>query len=121
MTLTVKRHLEHCIEALKQGTLTEEMLRQVIEVGDGEQSKRQSLLYLQSRSTSVAAPVHGMLLVENGQVTEGPANPEDWPYQSVLEAIDDGWRVIQFPNLALLMDESRTYGLGCEFILERVA
>ena len=44
---------------------------------------------------------------------------KDWPYQSVLEAIRDGWRVVQFPNLALLMDESRTYGLGCEFILEK--
>jgi hypothetical protein len=29
------------------------------------------------------------------------------------------WRVIQFPNLTLMMDERRTYGLGCEFILER--
>ena len=31
----------------------------------------------------------------------------------------DGWRVVKFPELALMMDESRTYGLGFEFILER--
>ena len=50
---------------------------------------------------------------------DGPADPEEWPYRTVVEAIRDGWRVIQFPNLALLLDEKRSYGLGCEFILER--
>ena len=57
--------------------------------------------------------------VEDGEIREGPANVEEWPYRSPLEAIRDGWRVIQFPNMALMLDESHTYGLGCEFILER--
>ena len=78
---------------------------------------RQDLLYLQAAATGLDSPVHGVLLVENGEIVE----PEEsrWPYRTVLDAIRDGWRVIQFPNLALMMDESRTYGLGCEFILER--
>ncbi len=79
---------------------------------------RQDLLYLQAASTSLDSPVHGVLLVENGEIVE-PLETR-WPYRTVLEAIRDGWRVIQFPNLALMMDESRTYGLGCEFILERL-
>ena len=66
----------------------------------------------------VASPVHGMTLVSNGELTE--PDEAHWPYRTVLEAIRDGWRVIQFPNLALMTDESRTYGLGCEFILERL-
>ena len=81
---------------------------------------KQDLLYLQAATTSLTSPVHGMLLVENGQMSEEPQNPAEWPYRSVLDAVRDGWRVIQFPNLALLTDESRTYGLGCEFILERL-
>ena len=81
---------------------------------------RQDLLYLQASGTSPASSVVGMLLVENGQLSEGPANPDEWPYRSVLDAIRDGWRVVQFPNLALLVDESRTYGIGCEFILEKL-
>ena len=121
MSSTVQQQLEQCIEALRHGTLTEARLHQVIEAVDNAHAKRQALLYLQAQSTSVAAPVLGMLLVENGELSEGPADPEDWPYKTVLEAIGDGWRVIQFPNMALLMDESRTYGLGCEFILERIA
>lgn len=78
----------------------------------------QDLLYLQAVTTSVASPVHGMTLVSNGELTE--PDEAHWPYRTVLEAIRDGWRVIQFPNLALMTDESRTYGLGCEFILERL-
>ena len=76
-------------------------------------------MYLQTQGSSLAAAVHGMALVQDGEIREGPANVEEWPYRSPLEAIRDGWRVIQFPNMALMLDESRTYGLGCEFILER--
>ena len=54
-----------------------------------------------------------------GELGDGPSDPNDWPYKTPLEANRDGWRVIQFPNMALIMDESKAYGLGCEFILER--
>lgn len=80
----------------------------------------QDLLYLQTNSTALDAGVLGIRLVVDGQIVDLPEDPAEWPYQSVLEAIRDGWRVVQFPNLALLMDESKTYGLGCEFILERL-
>ena len=80
----------------------------------------QDLLYLQTNSTALDAGVLGIRLVVDGQIANLPEDPAEWPYQSGLEAIRDGWHVVQFPNLALLMDESKTYGLGCEFILERL-
>ena len=80
----------------------------------------QDLLYLQTNSTALDAGVLGIRLVVDGPIVNLPEDPAEWPYQSVLEAIRDGWHVVQFPNLALLMDESKTYGLGCEFILERL-
>ena len=62
----------------------------------------------------------------NGEYAADPApagpkpTPDDgWPYATVIDAIRDGWRVISFPNMALSLDENRTYGLGFEFILER--
>ena len=58
-----------------------------------------------------------MSLMQDGEISE-PA-PDNWPYETVLDAIRDGWRIIKFPEMALLLDESRTYGLGCEFILEK--
>ena len=119
MIQLIKQQLEQCIEKLNQDTLLEEDLREVIAALAVIGPKQQNLLYLQASSTSVTARVLGMSLLENGMLSDGPADPAEWPYQTVLDAIKAGWRVIQFPNLALLMDESRAYALGCEFILER--
>ena len=79
----------------------------------------QDILYLHAAANSPISEVLAMRIVESGEISDGPENPADWPYQSVLEAIRDGWRVVKFPELALMMDESRTYSLGFEFILER--
>ena len=116
---SVEQQLEGCIAAFQDGSLSVEMLRAVLETAQCQGLRHQHILYLQAVSTSLDSQVHGMLLMENGEIAEEIADPDDWPYQTVLEAIRDGWRVIQFPNLALLLDETKTYGLGCEFILER--
>ena len=108
-----------CLEELRNGELTETKLKNTLQQLAQGGSKRQDLLYLQTQGSSLGAAVHGMALVQDGEILEGPPNVEEWPYRSPLEAIRDGWRVIQFPNMALMVDESRTYGLGCEFILER--
>jgi hypothetical protein len=117
--MSVRDEIEQCIDALRRGELTEADLRGVLERVQEGPRRRQDLLYLQAGSTSPGAPVHGMLLVADGEIREPPDDPNEWPYRTVLDAIRDGWRIIQFPNLALMVDESRTYGLGCEFILER--
>ena len=79
----------------------------------------QDLIYRQTNSTALDVGVLGISLVIDGQIVDVREDPTEWPYQTVLDAIRDGWHIIQFPNQALLMDESRTYGLGCEFILEK--
>ena len=51
---------------------------------------------------------------------EGASDADEWPYQTVLEAMEDGWRVISFPNLALMaLNHDDSHGLEFEFILER--
>ena len=47
-----------------------------------------------------------MRIIEKGEISDGPEDPDNWPYQTVLEAIRDGWGVIKFPELALGMDEN---------------
>lgn len=79
----------------------------------------QDLLYLNTKTTGPTSEVLAMRIIESGEISDGPEDPDNWPYQSVLEAIRDGWRVVKFPELALMMDETRTYSLGFEFILER--
>ena len=80
----------------------------------------QELLYLQTANSMPTSEVVGISLFSQGKEVVLPADPKDWPYESVLDALRDGWRVIKFPELALLLDEKRSYGLGCEFILERM-
>ncbi len=111
-------HLDECLNLLGQGTLTEPVLRRLFASAQADDGKRQDLLYLQLASSSVHAEAIGMTLIERGQ-TNDDFDQKPWPYQSVAAAISDGWRVIQFPNLALKMDPAHPVGLGFEFVLER--
>ncbi len=106
---------------LEAGTLTVDELRRGIDALLPHADKmRQDILYLQSNNTSLQGEVIGMTMIEDGQLSEGPSDPKDWPYKTVLEAVSDGWRIISFPNMALLaVSESDPQGLGFEFILER--
>ena len=73
-------------------------------------------------------------LVENGRVigcepfARDPAPPNmleaipamvHSPLRIARPAIRDGWRIIKFPEMALMMVEDRNMGLGCEFVLEK--
>ena len=122
---SIREQVERCIEELRRGELTEEGLQGVLDSIDRRRERkgrkrRQDLLYLQTRSTSIDYPVLGMRILENGKLSDGPRDPDEWPYKTVLDAVNDGWRIIKFPEMALLLDESRSFGLACEFILERM-
>ena len=110
------------LEKFRLGTLEEVDFQRVLdqlESCHGGGTKTQRLLYLQTTTTSTSSEVIGMSIVEAGEISEGPDDEDEWPYNSVLEAMNDGWRVIKFPELALLLQEDKTIGLGCEFILEK--
>ena len=114
--------LQECVRLLQADRLPAERLRACADAarslaGNG---RLQDVLYLWTLFSSVTSNVNGMALIEDGAVQACPEDPEDWPYQSVLAAMNDGWRIISFPNMALMMDESKTYGLGNEFILEKL-
>lgn len=114
----VKEQLEKCLENFRAGTLTEQDLQQAL--ANITAAKPQRLLYLQAANTSVTSTVEGMSIVDGDGVHNGPDDPEDWPYQTVHEAMLDGWRIVKFPEMTLmLVGENETYGLGCEFVLEK--
>ena len=81
---------------------------------------RQDLLYLTAPKNSIIEPVVSMRILEYGNLSDGPEDPEKWPYKTVLDAINDGWKVVKFPELSLMMNEDYSYGIGCEFILEKI-
>lgn len=111
--------LDQAIAELRAGTLQESTLAAIRDEVATDRT-RQDLLYLQAAGTDLNAEVIGMRMFLDGEMSDGPDDPDDWPYQTVLEAIRDGWRIIDFPNLALLLDESRTYAYGAEFVLEKI-
>lgn len=113
----LRQHLETCLEKFRRGELSEADLAQALELAGKKHP--QELLYLQAGNSGVDAQVIGISLVAEGKLQELPADPAQWPYQTVLEAMQDGWRVIKFPELALLLQEDQTVGMGCEFVLER--
>ena len=120
-----RQQIQEWLDKLRAGTLVAADLQQALDrLSDGttvgDSPKRQRLLYLNTGNTGVDSQVLGMALVENGEILEGPDDVNEWPYNSVLEAMDDGWRVIKFPEMALLLQEDKTFGLGCEFILEKL-
>ena len=121
MTKTQKEIMNSLVAELQQGELTPTQLcRGITDLIGHTSNKPQDILYLQARNTSPESQVVGMMRIEDGQRTACPPDPEDWPYQTVLDAVKDGWRIISFPNLSLLaVDEKEVYGLGFEFILER--
>ncbi len=115
----IKRQVQVCLEALRRNELDEESLQRIAELAERLAGGRQNLLYLQAEQTSVTSRVIGMSLFVDGEFTDGPDDPDDWPYQTVGDALADGWRIVKFPEMAILLDDRRTYGLGCEFILEK--
>lgn len=105
---------------LKQGALTPADLQQVLEGLKRESGVSiQRLLYLQTHTTDLESPVIGMATVEDAVVFEGPDDPDDWPYQTVLEAMADGWRIIKFPELSLAFHDHDYGGMKWEFVLEK--
>ena len=115
----LQQQVDRCVEAHGRGELSQSSLQQVAQMVAAVRPKRQSLLYMQTHSTELSSEVLGMSMVIDGQVAEPGDDPDKWPYQSVLDAINDGWRGIVFPDLALMMQDGLPQGLDCEFILEK--
>lgn len=82
---------------------------------------RQRLLYLHAVTPSVRSQVTGMALHEpvRGSITQITPDQE-WPYNTVHDAILDGWQVIQFPNQLAPFDDREIDVLGYEFILQKL-
>ena len=52
-------------------------------------------------------------------ITELNPLPQEWPYATVHDAIQDEWRVVQFPVQLAPFDDREIDILGSEFILEK--
>lgn len=117
MKSLINNWLDSCIEKLNAGELTETDLRAVTTILDSE---KQLLLYLYSKSTNLRSPLGGWALYDTTAPDEPMLPSQEPPYASVLDAVNDGWRIVQFPRPELynFTDVDNTY-LTYEFILEK--
>ena len=118
MDSDIKTHLSYILNQFRTGRLTEEDIQHALELAS-DNTKTQSLLYIQTGATHPHSAVMGISIYEEGKDPDGIDEAGDMLYKSLKEAVDDGWRIIKFPEMVLAMDEQNTYGLGYEFILER--
>ncbi len=83
---------------------------------------RQGLLYLHAATPGIRSQVIGMALHEpiEGSVTEIVTEEQDWLYNTIHDAILDGWQVIHFPNQRTEFDDREIDILGYEFILQKL-
>ena len=116
----VKEQLKIMLKKFKAGHLAETDIESALLLADDKEvSPRQSLLYLQAPTTHPYAAVIGISIFEEGKDMDGLDKNGDFLYTSIKNALDDGWRIIKFPEMSLAMNEQDTYGLGYEFVLER--
>ena len=82
--------------------------------------RRQKILYLSSQSTSMRSPIASWVLYDSTQPHTPQRPSQDPPYTSVLEAVADGWHIVQFPISKLYeYRELENDYIGYEFILEK--
>ena len=83
---------------------------------------KQRLLYLHSRTPNVFSKIIALNLIEpiKGADTEIVAETPNWPYETVHDAVIDGWQIVQFPHLQAPFDDYEMDVLGYEFILQKM-
>ena len=117
----VKRQLEKCLDKFRTGELSESDLQEALESADAKRAaSTPQLLYLQATTTSVISKVCGMSLFDADGQHDSVDETGAWVYETVMDAMCDGWRIVKFPEMALMVaGEEEAYGLGCEFILAK--
>ncbi len=118
MKSALNEWLNNCIDKLNTGKLTEVDLNSVIDVLNTE---KQIILYLYSKSTNLRSPLGAGALYDPTAPDEPMLPSQDPPYASVLDAVRDGWKIVQFPRPELysFSDVENAY-LNFEFILEKI-
>ena len=117
METTVKGWLDESRKKLQAGNFTEADLQRLEVLLT---KPRQMVLYLYSKSTSMRSAIASWALYDPTVSYEPTLPSQDAPYDSVIEAVNDGWRIVQFPRAELYQfsDIDNAY-LGYEFILEK--
>ena len=101
----------------KEGKLADEDFAQLEALLNQTKLK---VLYLYSKSTNILSPVMSWALYDPRDTDEPKLPSQNAPFQRVIDAMADGWRIVQFPipQMHRFSEIDNDY-LGFEFILEK--
>ena len=119
----VEAWVAKAIVKLKDGGITGHDLEELSQtVHSSRKTPRQRLLYLHAASPSIRSEIIATALHEPvpDSITEITTEEHEWPYQTVHEAILNGWQVIHFPDQRAPFDDREIDILGYEFILQKL-
>lgn len=115
--------LREARQKLAAGQLNEADLDALVAAADGTKPRvKQRLLYLHATTPHIGSRLTAATLHEpkdHGTSTMDPMQ-QDPDYNSVHEAIRDGWQVIHFPNQLAPFDDKEIDILGYEFVLQKM-
>ena len=85
-------------------------------------SIRQRLLYLHAATPSIRSEIIAMAIHEpiKNSATQIENSSIEWLYNSVHDAIIDGWIIIHFPQQRAPFEDREVDVMGYEFILEKL-
>jgi len=118
----VESWVENARAKVAAGKLAASDLDALLAAARGTPKLRQRLLYLHATTPSIGAPLAGATIHEprKGGVSQMDPMQKDPAYNSVHEAIMDGWQVIHFPQQLAPFDDREIDILGYEFILQKM-
>ena len=118
MKAAIKEWLATSRQKLQAGVLTAEDLDRL---ADLVEQRRQLVLYLYSKSSNMRSPIASWMKYDATQPQEPTLPSQEPPYESVLAAVAEGWRIVQFPDPKLYVYQGMDNDyLGFEFILEKM-
>ena len=117
MNAIIKEWLNSSRVKFKSGSLDQEDFNRLEQLLT---EPTQYILYLYSKSTNMRSAIAGWVYYDPTKPDEPTLPSQDTPYASVIEAVQDGWRIVQFPDPTRyeFSDVDNRY-LGYEFILEK--
>ncbi|MEE2658754.1 MAG: hypothetical protein VX733_09645 [Candidatus Latescibacterota bacterium] len=117
-----RQSVDELVARLHAGTLTEQGLRAAFAEAVKSNSGCQELLILEASDSSPASTINAFSHFKDGEPQVVADDPEQWPYQTPLAAVKDGWRITTFPEMALqIVAEEEWHGVGFRFVLERTS
>ena len=83
---------------------------------------KQRLMYIHAQTPDILSEIMSLTIYEpvRGFTVELEADIPDWPYDSVHDAVCDGWQIIQFPLHQASYDDDDFDMIGYEFILQKI-